>query len=735
MTKNSPRRTIPGWRWEFGQAPPIPFNAPDANNFAAVQTWLPAAVPGNVQLDLLAHRLIPDPVDHAQLTQVAWVDGVDWWYRTQISADLAPGQRAFVRFHGLDYLSAIFVNGQERVRREGMFSRQTVEITADLRAGGCTLAVRLWGNNALPRRKLSAPEKLWSRLAGLVYRNWAGVYPDRSATLKAQFSFGWDFVPAVRPIGIWDTVELLITGPVLIEDCRVAVDLAGRGRAVLTLNAPSAGPILPELALTGPAGRFEKPEIQLSTPTADPSTLELAFTVPNPQCWQAWDLGVPNLYTLTAAIPGSDSVTTRFGIRSAEWRNWQFSLNGQAEFIRGVNWAPADIFPGRVRPADYAELLALAKAGGANLVRVWGGGLREKQAFYDWCDELGLLVWQEFPFACMFLGAFPRDEAYLALARQECAEMVRQLHNHPSVVTWCGGNEFSLSRNRPLIETIRAVLEQTDLERRPFLPASPSPGEAHQWDVWHGEAPFSVYRREQARFLSEFGVQALPAQATLEAVLPQPAQNWEARCGDTPKLRRYLTPFLAQPLDLPAQIAASQEAQACGLQIAVEHMRRRKKITGGAIIWQFNEPWPAISWALVDYFRRPKRAYHALSRWFQPVLISLDFEPGLPRRAGDLFEATVWGVNDYPQAKSGRVTVTLNGEPVFEALATLAPQSAAVLGQISLRPGNAPAEAAALWQAEDGPPVANRYNLAWADPTPIKPGAAFRRRVADWVLR
>lgn len=735
------RQTTPALKWEFGQVPQIPFDAPRANDMTAVKLWRTAAAPGNVRLDLLAHGLIPDPFDHEQTEASAWVDGADWWYKTRVALPLQPGQRAFVRFHGIDYLSAIFVNGAEVSRHAGMFSRQTVELTDWLQDGACELAVRLWGSNALPQRRLTALQTLWQRLASPVYGGWAGIYPHRSAALKTQMSFGWDFAPRILTTGIWDRVETIITGPTFIEDCRVAVAPSGQGKAILSLNSRTPQPETVQLTVTVPDGsRFK---VQSSTSNLKPETLnlKLEFTVPEPQLWQPWDLGEPHLYTLTAEISGSDSVATRFGIRSVELRDWQFQLNGQPEFIRGLNWVPADSFPGRVSRADYAELLKLAKESGANMLRVWGGGLREKQDFYDLCDELGLLVWQEFPFACMFLGTFPRDRTFLAQVEQESTEIVRQINNHPSVVAWCGGNEFSPRRNKALIRTLARSIENTDIGSRPFIPASPSKGDSHNWDVWHGEMPFWAYRREPARFLSEFGLQALPNRQTLTTMLADPTQNWESCNGDTPKLMRYLRLFLPQakrespdPDDLDELIEASQRAQAAALQTAIEHMRRRKAQTGGVMVWQFNEPWPAISWAVVDYFRRPKLAYHLLKKWFNPLLISLDFEPGLRRQAGDLFKAAMWGINDSPEEKEGEILVELDGAVIFKQKTTLRPCSAVRVGDISHRLQQEPERISVLW-VEDGHTAArNSYDLTWVDTTPVNRWLRLRRWVADWVL-
>ncbi len=737
------RLNLHKFSWQFGPAPRRPFNAPDVFDLSAVDEWLPAAVPGNVRLDLLANHRIPNPRLGAQYRQSEWVNQVDWWYRAAFPCNLQPGQRAFLRFHGLDYLAAVFVNEVELTRHSGMFSRLTVEITDLLAADGCNLAVRLWGSEALPRRQLSRGQKLWQAIAGRLYGSWVGVYPHRTATLKMQMSFGWDFAPPVRTIGIWDEVECIITGSTFIEDAQVAVLPEGQGTVRLTLNTVAAPADIPiALAIEDvqgkPISRFSFHGSSSKSRRVQ-TTIQRSFELPAPKLWQPWDRGEPHLYTARLEVPGSDAVTVRFGVRSVELRHWQFFINGQREFVRGLNWVPADILPGSVTPADYAALLHLAKDSGANMLRVWGGGLREKRAFYNLCDELGLLVWQEFPFACMFLGSAPRAQQFLSLARQEVGDIVRQLDQHPSVVVWCGGNEFSPRRNRPLIHTMEEAIRAHSLSPRPFLPASPAPGDAHNWDVWHGKQPLSHYQKERAPFLSEFGLQALPHQQTLAAVLSNPLQEWKVMHGEREKLERYLNLFLTDKYtrapNISALVKASQQAQAVGLQLAIEHMRRRKKRSGGVMVWQFNEPCPAISWALVDYFRRPKLAYRQLKTWFNPILVSVNFEPGVNWRAGDVLQGTVWGVNDTLQSVRGVCRVQLDGVVVFEGEGALPPDSAMRLGEFSRRLEEKPGRISAELRVGSKIIAQNTYNLDWHDLARGNWWLRLRRRVADWVLR
>jgi beta-mannosidase len=791
--------------WQFGSVPRRPFETLFVDDRAAVSEWLPATVPGDVRADLLALGRIPEPFYGTGHRASLWVETCDWWYRRPLPfLTLRPGQRAFLIFDGVDYLSAIFVGGLELARHAGMFSRQVVEITGTLAAGGAELlalgphaqvAVRIWGSGALPRRRLTLPERLWAWLADRL--DPTGTFPDRTATLKCQMSFGWDFAPPIRTMGIWDDVRLVVTEGVFIEDMyplpageRVSPFPAREGgqgarsaalAVQVTLDSDQPRSVRVEVTVQPanfPGAGFSPAPFDLALP-AGRSLHALAFDLPDPQLWQPWDRGFPHLYELSIAVvsdqqsavsgptgrlrsrrsaverqtpnvksptsnlqpptsnsPPLDSASARFGIRHIAVDDWIFAVNGQREFIRGVNWVPADSLPGRLRREDYAHLLEMARAAGANLLRVWGGGLREKRAFYDLCDELGLLVWQEFPFACAFLGYFPHDDAWLALAGRECAAIVQAVRCHPSLALWCGGNEFSPRRNRRLVQTLERVVAAHD-GARPFVPVSPSPGDTHDWNVWHGYHPPVAYREEAARFLSEFGLQAPPALETLRACLPEadlwpPGAGWKAHKAELSKLRYYALPRSyggGRGEGLAAFIDASQKAQALGLQIAVEHMRRRKGQTGGLCVWQFDEPWPAISWAIVDYYRRPKLAYERLKDLYNLVLVGLHF-PLVRYHAGDMLQAEVWAVNDSLYALDGcRLTVELDGMPILEMPVALPPDSVQTIGDLRHRFLAEPGEVALLLRQGDRQVARNTYDLTYDSPPP----AGWSRRLVRWA--
>jgi beta-mannosidase len=471
--------------------------------------------------------------------------------------------------------------------------------------------------------------------------------------------FGWDFAPPLRTMGIWDDVQVIASGDLFIRDLTLRQELDGNeAQVTVDLELDAGAPRSAEVRCTLTGETFEGPPTTRQWPielAAGTSNHRLKLALSKPRLWWPWDHGRPDLYRLQVEVWDGDllldSVRRFIGLRQVELEDWTLYINGRPVYARGANWVPASILPGLVGTKDYRALLSLARQANMNMLRVWGGGLREKRAFYDFCDQMGILVWQEFPFACSFLTRFPRSAGYLGLVEHEAQAIVRTLRDHPSLVLWCGGNEFSPQRNAPLVDTLAGVTGQED-PGRPFLPASPASGDSHYWKVWHSFWSPSCYRDDQALFASEFGLQAPPDVEALRRFIPPdelwpPGPSWTYHGAELQKLRRYARPFLpAAETSLQAFVQASQRAQAHALQIAVEHHRRRKALgAGGVLIWQLNEPWPAISWALVDHAFQPKMAYETVRRLLAPLFVSLEY-PLQRYQAGDRLACNVWVVND-----------------------------------------------------------------------------------------
>jgi beta-mannosidase len=739
---------LTGDDWRLGQAPADAFPGRATwDELDRVTQWLPAIVPGNVRADLVRAGVLPDLVFGRQAEASQWVDDHCWWLVRAFPLAISADKRVHLILRGVDYVSDLFFNGHYLGRHEGMFSPQVHEITALLRAEN-RLAVRIVGSRWLPGDRSTRWEQLLNQIEER-FSNMPSPSPQRRDTLKCQMGFGWDFAPPVRTMGIWDDVCAVVGGETLIQEVTVQ-DQATRDEAALAvhLELDTRRARVVQLRCTLAGETFESPPLIVEQPldlTPGRNCHTFEFAVPQPRLWWPWDHGRPDLYRLTVEMSDGeeplDEHSQTIGLRQVKLDGWTLHVNGQRVYARGANWVPADILPGRVTEADYRALLTLAHQANMNMLRVWGGGLREKRAFYDLCDRMGILVWQEFPFACAFFTQFPRSRDYLDLVETEARAIVRDLRNHPSVILWCGGNEFSPQRNAPLVAALQRVVTAED-PTRPFLPASPAQGDSHNWRVWHNFQPPTAYRDDMALFASEFGLQAPPDTATLRGFIPPeelwpPGPSWAYHGAGLEKLQRYARPFFQEPeSSLDAFVEASQRAQAHGLQVAIEHYRRRKiRGCGGTLIWQLNEPWPAISWALLDHNRQPKPAYEAVRRLFNPLLVSVDYRPG-PFRPGDRLEGDVWLINDLAQAFCGCLVEVLLLDKAgqrayrFAQAIDVAADSAAIVGRLrwTLPFSSSPRLVCRLIQ--DGQVLAaNEYDLGAHDD--IQP--TLRQRLWSWI--
>jgi beta-mannosidase len=400
-------------QWQLGQAPRQPFHAAPVDDRACVREWLPAAVPGDVRADLIAAGRIPPVETPEGIAAGAWVDDCDWWYRVELPdvGRFAQSPYIVLEADGIDYYSAIWLDERLLATHAGMFARQTVALPPQLReAGRHELAIRVWGGGALP----ALPNPPGRRaLRGLFKKLSPGFeyFPDRMATPKAQFSFGWDFSPRLLSTGIWDDLRLVSARGVYIEEMWVRGEPLSdddptvvRWRVRLRVHCREPQPLRAELVVESEAAPLQRfstlAGVELRRAGAEEFDLE--FVMPSVRRWWPWDQGEPCLYRVTVRLADAagpmDEIDRLTGVRTAvrtklpDGSPWRFAINGRPLFLRGANWVPADVLPGRVGPADYARLLAQAREAGVNLLRVWGGGVREKNAFWEMCDRLGIMA-------------------------------------------------------------------------------------------------------------------------------------------------------------------------------------------------------------------------------------------------------------------------------------------------------------------------------------------------------
>ena len=583
-----------------------------------------------------------------------------------------------------------------------MFRRYVFDIGDKLtRAGSHLLSIRFEPpSQAVPPGDLP----VWGAFTDRVSRS------RRNFMRKAQFGWGWDWGPDLPTVGVWKAARLEShTGPV-IRDIAFTTAAIGEGSAEAQIRVeiePHNEPDLRvEIELHDREGK-----IVLSQSATPEEARNLLLSVSEPQLWWTADLGEQPLYDLRVGlISGRAKIDERrewVGLRTIALDAspdpdepgaslFRFVLNGVPLFAKGACWVPTTSFVANVDEDRYRRLIDQAKRANMNMIRVWGGGVYEPDLFYDLCDRAGLLVWQDFMFAC---AHYPEDETTLESVRGEVADQVRRLRNHPSLALWCGNNESqamhsinaalssdttALSGEHLYDHLMPALLADLD-PATPYWPGSPSggpnpnsmkAGDVHDWTVWHGVPPipdadlvggfdptpegvaYTRYAEDTASFVSEFGIQAAPAMTTLErwmdpADLVLGSEGFLERVKDeAKKADAMMAPVTGLPTTLQEYIDFTQWTQAEGLKFGIEHFRRRTPQCSGALIWQFNDCWPCISWSLIDWEGVEKAGYHAVRRAFAPILASFK------NLGGD--EIELWVTNDTRAPVAGDAVVTLS---------------------------------------------------------------------------
>lgn len=643
------------------------------------QRWLPATVPGHVHLDLIQHGVIQDPFHRLGELGCRWVDEADWAYQTTFDWTPDPALPGRVlRFEGLDTICTVYLNGEQIAAHDTMHLPLEVDVTDRLRKG----------ENELRIDFRSAVRTGQERRAAYVAAEGLPTvmerFDERAFVRKAAYMSAWDWGPRLVSCGIWRPVQLLEYASRILSftvhqerlpDGRFRVwsetEVVGDGEVTLTFG---------EYAVTSRANAIQ----------------ELDLAIDEPRLWWPNGMGEQFLYEASARLDTRHEIRKRIGLRTIELRrerdqfgeSFEFLVNGRPVWARGANWIPNDSFPSRVTDADYQSQIAACREIGMNMLRVWGGGLYELEPFYDACDAAGILVWQDFPYACSYYPDGPEEQA---VARAEAAHHIRRLRDRACLALWCGNNENHQmwqekwgTLNHPPrfygINIYEGVLPEVLAEldpARPYIPSSPigippeGPqagkvnsggwGDSHYWDVWHGRGDWHFYLDSDARFSSEFGFASSCSVALWDRTLATGDRNFEGpivRWHDKTKkaweiYRNYVTTHYPEPQSLEEWVYYSQLNQRDALRCGIEHYRRGE-FCKGSLIWQFNDCWPVESWAVQDYRRLLKPAGYELARLYADHLVSLV-------RNGD--EIAVHLVNDD--------VTDLEGILILELLSTL----------------------------------------------------------------
>jgi beta-mannosidase len=607
---------------------------------------LPAAVPGCVHTDLLAAGVVPDPFLGRNEAEVAWVGRREWTYETDLRAASAHEQTDLV-FDGLDTAAEILLNGQVLGRVRNMHRSYRFDVTG------------LQGRLAV--RFVSAYAEA-EAVRGKVGERPAAYAEPFQYIRKMACSFGWDWGPTLVTAGIWRPVRLEHWSTARIARVRPLVTVTvehGLGVVELAVDVERSrveAPLAVEATVGGVRARAE----------IDGTSGVVRLEVPDVRLWWPRGYGEHPLYDVELTLLHGEDVLDvwrrRIGFRTVELdrrpdahgTGFTLVVNGERLFARGVNWIPDDVFPSRVTRERYRERLRQAADAGVDLVRIWGGGIYESADFYDACDELGLLVWQDFPFAC---AAYPEEQPLRGEVEAEARENVVRLMPHPSLVLWNGNNEnlwgfrdwgweqrltgdsWGEGYYLGVLPRVVAELDPT----RPYTagspwsgswerhPNDPAHGTHHSWEVWNRE-DYAGYRANVPRFVAEFGWQAPPAYATLRRALPDeelapdsPGMLHHQKADDgNGKLRRGLERHFAFPEgDFDRWHYLMQVNQARAVAAGIEHWRSHWPVCAGTVVWQLNDCWPVTSWAAIDGDGREKPLYHELRRLYADRLVTL----------------------------------------------------------------------------------------------------------------
>ncbi|KUJ20618.1 glycoside hydrolase family 2 protein [Mollisia scopiformis] len=663
-------QTIPiNKNWHFKQTTPL--------NASCASTWLPVSqFPTVAHLDLLHHNLIPDPYIDTNELSCLWVNDADFSYRTTlppIPSLTSPAQKIVLVFDGLDTIVSVYLNEKLILESNNMHISHRVDVTSLLSSSSSS-------ENVLELKFTNAPAYAKREMKRIGYKgNGTDVHfggPERLFVRKAQFHWGWDWGPAVNTCGPWKGVrmevfEQRVGGLVVrqkVEESLESVMVSVKGKV-------EGGAEKVVLVVTDPEGEVVGRE---TVGVNAEGAFEGEVKVEKPRLWWPFGYGEQPLYTVKAEIEGSHLVERRVGVRKLkllqhglegeEGTSFTFEVNGVRIFCGGSCWIPGDFMLPRMTEERYRDWLTLAKEGNQVMIRVWGGGIVESDDFYNCCDELGILVWQDFLFAC---GDYPASDDFCELVKKEAEQQVIRVGHHASLAIWAGNNEDYMLAERwgweydpkdqegpwdhtnfPARKIYERILPEV-CERLagdvPYWRSSPYGGETsndlrvgdtHIWDVWHGKmSPFQDYKAYTSRFISEFGFESAPSLRTLHTAITSPSErHWQSLTFDAhdkgPGHQRRYGMYSGENFrfrfnPLSDFVYCTQFLQAEAMKYAYNHWRREfrgpgKEFCSGILVWQLNDVWPGTSWALVDVRGDRKASFYITKRALVRVGVGME---------------------------------------------------------------------------------------------------------------
>ena len=662
------------------------FKSSDSND------WKSASVPGNVYTDLLDHKLIPDPFIKTNEEKVQWVATKNWEYKTIFNISEEELQKEFIEltFEGLDIYAKVFVNNQLLATTNNAFRTYTIDIKAHVKKAN---EIRIEFTNT------DTIETVKEKITPYKLPEGKRIY-----TRKAQFQYGWDWGPKLNTSGIWKAIKIKTWNALKFDDIYI------KQQTVTSENANFEIEFTIESSTDKSANIFTVANKQSQTNLIEikkgTHIYSISFDIKNPQLWWTHNLGTPHLYPFDFQLIENnrikDEKTIKKGIRTIKLitdkdekgATFHFELNGKPVYMKGANYIPQNSFQNKVTDNHYEKLLTDVTNSNMNMLRVWGGGIYENDIFYDLCDEKGILVWQDFMFAC---AMYPGDKEFLANIEQEAIEQVTRLRNHSSIALWCGNNENVEGWNRWNWQVGRTEKEKTEIwedyqevfsnilpktvanlnaeinywESSPKYgrgnPKHEFEGDAHDWGVWHDANPFEHFEEKVPRFMSEYGFQSFPSYETLRYI--NQSETIDLKTAAIKSHQKHsrgfqlIEEYMERDYTIPTNDAdyayVSQLLQAKGITMGIEAHRRAKPYNMGTLFWQLNDCWPAISWSSIDYFGNWKALQYKAKKSFENLLIS-------SRIQNDTIHTFI--VNDSFESIQGNLALELqdfNGDVVW----------------------------------------------------------------------
>ncbi len=682
-------------------------------------------LPGDVHSALTAAGLIPDPYFGRNEEVVQWVAERDWVIERQVVVPDIAGSW-YLDIDYLDTVAVVFVNDVPVLSADNCFRRYRPDVSHALQPGENTIRI-VFHSSITAGAERQARQPFY-----IPYSTANSPIPNGNMLRKPQCHFGWDWNIAIAPLGLYGTVALKKLDPARLEHVETEQVHHGDGRVELKVTATihSVEPAVVPVHFT-----LDEERVRLDVGiSAGETKVVHVFEIETPRLWWPAGSGEQALYALTVNLP-TETVTRQIGLRTVELitdpdeagSRFALKVNGREIFCRGANWIPADALFSRSSEEKTTDLLNSAVAAHMNMIRIWGGGFYEADWFYDLCDRLGLMVWQDFMFAC---NLYPCTEDFLDNVAHEVEYQVKRLSSHASIVIWCGDNELvgaltwfpesRDNRDRYLVayDRLNRVIERGVKKCFPqgiWWPSSPASGyldygdawhadgsgDMHYWSVWHENKSFDNYRTVKPRFCSEFGFQSYTSLPVIESFADKADMNiaspvielHQKNAGGNERIAGTMFRYFRFPKDFANFVYLSQIQQGLAIKTAVEYWRSLKPHCMGTIYWQLNDTWPVASWSSLDYGGSWKAMHYMVRRFFQPVAVA-----AIPSEDGTVITLSM--VNDTLDTvtiDANLFVLTLSGDriPLKSVQGDCGPDAAETL--ITLDATEIPADGLLAW--------------------------------------